>query len=113
MSIGIDAGKLDRRIVVQQRANDKDSSGQRSMLWSDVTAMWARIEQLQGRELELAQAINAEITHRITVRYRSWITAAHRVIYQGRVMGIVAPPIDVDTEHVLLHLMCSEGINRG
>lgn len=112
MTATIDAGALNRRVLIQARSQTKDTVGQRDISWNNVARCWARIEQLQGRELETAQAINAEITHRVVIRYRSGITAAMRVVYQGRFLNIEAP-LDIDTDHILLHLMCSEGLNRG
>ena len=108
----IDAGALNRRVYVQKRSQDKDTVGQRDLTWQNFLRCWARIEQLQGRELEMAQAIRREINHRVVIRYRKDITTSMRVVYQGRYLNVEAV-LDPDTEHVLLHLMCSEGMNNG
>lgn len=106
------SGDLNRRVTIQQRATTPDTFGQQSGIWTDVASCWAGIEQLMGRELEMAQAINAETTHRITLRYRAGITPAMRVLYQARVLNVLSV-IDPDTAHVSLQLMCSEGLNQG
>jgi SPP1 family predicted phage head-tail adaptor len=112
MDAVIDSADLNRRITIQSRAATQDSFGQQTQTWADVISCWARIEQLQGRELELAQALNSEITHQVTVRYRPAVTSAMRAVYQGRVFNILAV-IDPETAHVVLQMQCSEGLNQG
>lgn len=112
MAHSLRSGELNRRITIQQRATSTDSYGQQATTWADVLSCWAAIEPLDGRELLLAQAINAEVTHRLTVRYRTGITAAMRATYQGRLFNIHAV-LDPDTAHVALQLLCSEGLNQG
>jgi SPP1 family predicted phage head-tail adaptor len=106
------AGDLRRQIKIQQRSTAQDTLGQPVLTWTDVCTTWADIQPLSGRELELAQAINAEVNHQVTIRYRTGITAAMRVLYQGRIFNIQAV-MDVDTRHKELQLMCSEGLNNG
>ena len=103
---------LNRRVLIQQRSTTKDSFGQQSTAWTDLLTCWAHIEPLSGRELVNAQAVNAEVTHTVTIRYRSNVTASMRVLYQGRIFNITAV-IDPDTSHVWTSLNCSEGLNLG
>jgi SPP1 family predicted phage head-tail adaptor len=77
-----------------------------------VAQVWGEINPLAGRELELAQAINAEVTHQVTLRYRPGVTVAHRLVYQGRIFNITNV-LDVETRHRTLELACSEGLNNG
>jgi len=112
MAHALRSGELNRRITIQQRDSEQNTFGQQLLTWSDVLICWAGIEQMQGRELEMAQAINAETTHRVTIRYRAGITPAMRVLYQGRVLNVLSV-LDIDTAHVALHLMCSGGLNQG
>lgn len=106
------AGDFNRRVTIQSRSTTKDSFGEAQQTWSTVITCWARIEPLSGRELVLAQAINAEVTHLVEIFYRPTVTAAMRVVYQGRVFNIVSV-IDPDTAHISLELLCSEGLNQG
>ena len=103
------AGNLRRQVLIQQRGATVDTYGQRSTTWSDLVTTMADIQPLQGRELELAQAINAEVTHLVVMRYRPGITAAMRVVYQGRRFAIHSV-MDVDTRHKTLQLACAEGL---
>lgn len=106
------AGDLRRQVLLQRREVAQDDYGQRSITWVDVATTFAEINPLSGRELELAQAIKAEVSHTITIRYRPNITSALRVVYQGRYFNIHAV-MDVDMRHRTLELSCSEGLNDG
>lgn len=109
---GLRSGDLRRQIVIQQRSTTKDTHGQESTSWSDVATTWAAIEPLNGRELLAAQAQQSETTHQVVIRYRTGITAANRVLYQGRVFNVLSV-IDQDMKHRSLMLLCSEGLNQG
>ena len=106
-------GSLRRRISIQRRDMTQDDYGQPSLTWVNVVDAWAEIQPLSGRELEIAQAMNAEVTHQVTIRYREGITAAMRIVYQSRYFNITSPPLDVYMRHKEMQLMCSEGLNDG
>ena len=110
--MSIRTGDLNRRITIQTRTAGQDSYGQQVTTWSDLLSCWALIEPLAGRELEIAQAVNAAVDHKVTILYRSTVTAQHRVVYQGRYLNISAV-LDPEMAHEVLHLMCGEGLNAG
>lgn len=106
-------GDFNRRITIQQRSSaTPDGFGQASQTWNDLLQCWARIEPLSGRELVLAQAQSAEVTHLVEIMYRPTVTAAMRAVYQGRIFNVLSV-IDPDMAHVTLELLCSEGLNKG
>lgn len=105
-------GDFNRRVSIQARSSTKDSFGQAAQTWTEQLNCWARIEPLSGRELVLAQAQNAEVTHLVEIFYRPTVNAAMRVVYQGRVFNIQSVT-DPDMAHVTLELLCSEGLNQG
>lgn len=117
------AGALRRRIAIQRRATSKDASGQQVTTWSDVlTGVPADIESLDGRELMTAQAINAELTHKIVIRYHPLMadpvkTAALRAVYQaaGGVRRIfnIQSAMNVDERNRTIEMLASEGLNEG
>lgn len=106
------AGRLNRQVQIQSCTTAQDAFGQRTQTWTTIATPWAHIEPLDGRKLELAQAINAEVTHQLTLHYRTGITTAHRVLYQTRVYNVHAV-LDPEMAHTSLHLLCSEGLNQG
>jgi SPP1 family predicted phage head-tail adaptor len=106
------AGHLRRQITLQRRATGMDADGQQLTTWSDVCTTWASIEPAAGRELLMGQAMQSEITHRVTIRWRTGVTSAMRVLYQGTPYNVHAV-IDVEMRHHALELLCSQGLNQG
>ena len=46
------AGKLRKRILIQQRASTVESTyGQQNLSWSDLITVWADIEAISGAQL--------------------------------------------------------------
>jgi len=67
-----------------------DAEGQPVISWSDFATVSGRAEYLEGRELELMQKVNSEITVRFTVRYNTTITALMRVSWRSALWNIHA-----------------------
>lgn len=106
------AGQLRKRVIIQQRSQTQDDYGQPLQTWTDVATVYAGIEPLNGRELLAAQAVNSEVSHNVTMRYRTGITPAMRLNYQGRLFNIHTI-LDENERHRMLTLQCSEGMNDG
>lgn len=73
------------------------------------------VEPLSGRELERAQQIEPRSTHRVTMRYRTGVKAGQTLIYHDgragdRPFEIVAPPLDIEMNHVELQILCREQV---
>lgn len=111
------SGELNRRITLQQRSIVADSFGEPLAVWTDLASLWAGIQPLSGRELELAQKVSSEVTHRITIRYRASLTdtrsmAALRLLYRNRTFNVHAV-LNEDEANVQLQFLASEGLNDG
>lgn len=108
----MNAGELRHQVTIQQKAITADAFGGPVESWTDVVTVWARVEPLQGRELATAQSVNAEITTRITMRYRPWVIPANRIVFEGKYYNLQSV-IDPDLKHRELIIMASEGLNEG
>lgn len=78
--------ELDKRITILRPPNPEielDEAGQPLDSWQPVTNVWASIETLNGRQLESARQIHAEITTRIKTRYRTGIDRTMKAVYRG------------------------------
>lgn len=106
------AGHLNRRITLQQRTAGQDATGQPVQTWTDVATVWAGIKAKTGRELDLAKSVQSEVSHTITIRYRTGISAAMRAVLGTRIFNIAAV-IDRYDAHRFLQLEVSEGVNNG
>ena len=100
------AGQLDQRVTVERLQGGFDELGQPLPdTWAPLFTCWAAVEPLVGREYIAAGALLSEVTARIRMRYRPGITAADRVIHDGKVYGITSVA-DVHSSRRELQLQC-------
>ena len=100
------AGRLRHRITLQRKEQTQNpQTGALITTWATVANVWAAVEPLSAREFIAAQAAQSEVTARIRMRFRPWMTAEDRVIHNGTIYNIVSV-IDVRSENRELVLMC-------
>lgn len=105
-------GDLGRRIKIQQRTGTRDAFGQSLLIWTDLLTCWASLEVTSSTEVDAGQALFAEAIYQIVILYRPTVTAAMRVIYQGKVLDILAVTDD-GLRHERLTLTCKQGMTQG
>lgn len=113
--MNIPAGKLRHRVSIQQKKISQNPvSGELTETWVDVwTNVPASIEALSAREYIAAQAVQSQVSARITIRFRPGITAAMRILHNGQIYNIQGVLPDPDSGRSWLTLPCSEGVNDG
>ena len=99
------AGDLTERISVERFTSTEDELGQPIESWAPLFTCWAAVEPLTGREYLAAQAAVSEVTARIRMRFRPWMTAQDRVIHNGTIYGIESL-VDVRSGNRELVMMC-------
>jgi phage head-tail adaptor, putative, SPP1 family len=77
------AGRLDRRITLQQRVLTRNTQREEVVNYADLGEVWAQKVDMGGREYFAAQQTKAEKTTRFRIRYRPDIVSIHRVVYDG------------------------------
>ncbi|MGH8431499.1 MAG: phage head closure protein [Solimonas sp.] len=108
------AGRLRHRIAIQQQVKEQDASGNLTTSWAAVADnVPAEMVPLSGRELIAAQATQSEINTRCTIRVLAGVTAAMRVVHEGAIYNIQAPPLPDPTYKRHLTLMLSGGLSDG
>lgn len=78
----IRAGQLRLQVTLQAQGlavADSFGSADPWAVVTDVATIWARIETPSSNEDLLAGKVQASTTHVVTIRYRSDVTAAHRL----------------------------------
>jgi SPP1 family predicted phage head-tail adaptor len=103
----MEAGKLSHRVTIQTATVAADGAGNRTETWSTHATVWAAVEPVTGREFIEGFRTNAEITHRVRIRYLSTVTAKMRVLEGTRHYDIVAV-LDQKGQRREMHLMCRE-----
>ena len=77
------AGKLDRRIAIQEATTSTDGDNQTVETWTEWASSWAQfIPQAGTEELEGESVVPVQ-TARFVIRWRSGVTTAMRVIHDG------------------------------
>jgi SPP1 family predicted phage head-tail adaptor len=103
-------GKLRHRITVEETTETQEADGSVIENWSAFATAQGSIEPISGREYFAAQTTQAEVTHRISLRYLTGVTPKMRVKYGSRIFDILSV-INVDERNRELQLMCRESID--
>lgn len=117
------ANELRHRITLQKRDITQDSDGGQVTTWANVFAsradptIAAKIEPLSSRELFAAQAVQSEVTHRITVRYDPALAipsqvAAMRAVFKNRIFNLSGSANDEEKNRMLV-IPATEGLSNG
>ena len=101
--------RLRQRITIQQQSQTPDTGGGFSRSWGNVATVWAEVIPISGREVLANQQLQGQVTHRITIRYRSGVTTAMRVAYEGRVFNIRSV-LNIRERDDLLEILAEEGV---
>lgn len=108
-------GRLRHRVTFEKPdgpAATRAASGQLVEDWVDVATVWASVEPLSGRELFQARQVQADVTHRVYVRYRDDVranAARWRLVHRGRTFAIVSA-VDLVERERFLELLCVERV---
>jgi len=84
------AGRLNRRCVIQQPGTVQDELGQPIPGWTDVALVWASIRHLSGVEAIKADATVSTVKASIRIRWRPGLNAGMRVVHDAQVYSIEA-----------------------
>lgn len=84
-------GQLRHRIEIQRktRGASDGAGGNVSETWSTLKKVWAKYEPLSGREIAVADQIVHRQNCRFTIRRRTDVTAAMRIVYKSRNFAVL------------------------
>lgn len=103
----MEIGKLDKRIKIMQSDKVSDGSGGFENELKEVKTVWAHVRPISGREFWQAQQINAEISHKIIIRYTEAVNRTNLISYNGRIFDIQYL-INVDEKNKWLEIQALE-----
>jgi SPP1 family predicted phage head-tail adaptor len=87
----MDAGQLDRRIVIEQLGDTRDEFNEPVQTWTTLVEVWAGFREFSNAEAVLADAQRANVVGQFTIRYSALaatVNARHRIRYGGQVWNI-------------------------
>ena len=102
------AGTLRHPIIVETSVEAQTDTGEITTTWQPYQTLMAAIETTGGREFEAVKQTHSELTHIIKTRYWSGITSKMRINHAGRILEIIAPPINEREKNVSLKILCKE-----
>ena len=105
-----EVGELRHRIDIQEkvRGASDGAGGNVSETWTTLKKVWAKYEPLSGREIAVADQIVHRQNSRFTIRRRTDVTAAMRVVYKGRTFAILGQRDLDDAGWKWTELTCEE-----
>lgn len=107
------AAKLRHLGAIEQLVTTQDlSSGATVEEWRPFARAWAAIDALSGREFIAAQAVQAGVNTRITIRHLDGIVPSMRFNYRGTLYDIRAVLPDPTLKRHI-NLMCESGVADG
>jgi SPP1 family predicted phage head-tail adaptor len=107
------AGKLRHFGVIEALVTTQDTAtGATREEWQPFVRAWAAINPLSGREFIAAQAVQAGVNTRITIRQHDGVLPSMRFSYRGTLYDIRAVlPDPTSRRHITL--MCESGVSEG
>lgn len=102
------AGKLRHTIDIEREQSTPDGAGGSLITWETVATVRAFIKPMSGGERLQSMRLEATVTHRIFIRYRSDILTSDRIVYDGRPMQIRAL-INIEERNRWIEVYADEG----
>ena len=100
---------MDQSIALRKNTPTITGTGARTDSWATIDTVWAKWDQITGREFVANQQTNVESTDRFTIRYRTDIKAEWRITHKGRTLEVFAPPRTIGSRREsFLELTCKE-----
>lgn len=99
--------KLKHRITLQVLETEANENGFQVETWIDFKDLWAKVENLHGREYFEAAAVQAENTVKFTIRYTDEIDTTMRIFFKSNQYNITS--IDnIKYENKFIEIMAME-----
>ena len=89
------AGRLNRRCVLQTPGTAQDELGQPIPGWTDVATVWGDVRLRSGLESVKAGAVVSTVQASVRIRYRTGINAGMRVLVDSVPYEVLAVQPDV------------------
>jgi len=94
------AGRLDKRITIQQKSLTRDAFGAAIPSWTTFATVWAEVksEGQSGSIVDSADAEQVKSTRVFKIRAGITVTTEMRILYQGNPWRILNQPNEIARE---------------
>lgn len=103
-------GLYDKRIIIQSIATRPNEDGGPLEVATEFAKRWASIEPGMGREYVQADAIMADVSNVLEMRYVANVTPKHRAVFGARVFEIIFVE-NVNEANRVTRLYCKEKVS--
>lgn len=103
-------GLMRRTITIRTMTLTGDGMGGNTGTPTDVTGVYARVDPLEGREQLQAMQTGMVRPHRFYLRYRTGMTGANQIVYDGRTFDIQSV-VDPEEKHRELVILADEVVS--
>lgn len=99
------------KVVIEQpvESDTPDTRGDEQLTFETFKTVWASIEPLAGRELQFAQQMHGNVSHKIGMRYTSGITKRMRFKWNNRYFNL-APTLNLEETNIEIVLYATEKV---
>ena len=100
-------GRRQKRVGIQTKQTVRTDMGSFSHTWVTDKTVWAHIAPASGKELYAGEQVQAEVTHKITIRFYSGLTTKNRLLYGTRIFDINFIK-NIDERDCYMEMLCKE-----
>ena len=109
------AGHLRHRLTFQTASIARDAYGEADKTWSDTFTVWGSVIPVRAREYQEGRQLQADVTHRVKVRYRSGINTEMRIKHDldsrtAVYYEILHPPIEPYIRGMEVEILCKQQV---
>ena len=103
------SGPLRNRVILSEKIATQNDHGEEQIIYTEIVTVWASIEPLRGREYIEARQGQAELTHRVRIRFPGTriLARINRVTFGARTFEINAVQNQAERRR-LITLMTTE-----
>ena len=96
-------GLLRSRVTIQVEGTPTaDDGGGYTQTWAETDVVWGRLRALSAREISAAQGQEGRVTHEVTIRYRTDVTTASRLVIGSRTFNVAGIQNPEDRNAILV-----------
>lgn len=88
--VDVNIGALRNRITLQKNVRTQNENGFEVDGIENITTVWAKVQNLHGKEYFEAKAVQEENTVKFTIRYQEGIDQSMQILFQGKAYEITA-----------------------
>lgn len=102
-------GLLRHRVQLQAAVEARVSSKVNPQkTYATYATVYAAINPMSGREFWNARQVDADVTGRVVIRFRTDVQAKHKIVFGTRTFEIASPPMDMDGKRRYLEMIVKE-----